>query len=353
MRTLGLFFTQVLAANAVFAATLHLDDFQNGTALGWSGASPMAVTGGPAGDDDIFLRVISNGENGPGSHAAVFNLQPVWVGDYTESGAAAIEFDMVNFDMSASGLDMRVVLFGPDHTGNRWTSVESQIVPNDSVWRHYSFSIAESELINVQGVATYDSLMGDVVRVMLRHDSGAPSALGSPIAARLGVDNIALVGNETLRCDFDDDGTCAGPDIDSLMRGVATASNDARLDLTGDRLVDDADRDAWLALAGPENGFTGPFLVGDANLDGTVGAEDLNAVGISWQTDNADWTKGNFTNGDTNSADLNELGINWQERVPTVAENLVPEPALCQPLLLTGFGFLLSFRRIRTELARG
>ena len=52
-----------------------------------------------------------------------------------------------------------------------------------------------------------------------------------------------------------------------------TGTGGLTTDLTGDGVVDDADRDLWLADAGTKNGFDAPYLVGDGNLDGAVDVE--------------------------------------------------------------------------------
>ena len=148
-----------------------------------------------------------------------------------------------------------------------------------------------------------------------------------------------IIENEP--CDFDLDDDCDGADIDALMNEVAAGSNDVTFDLTGDGFVDDLDRDRWLADAGPLNGLSDAFLVGDANLDGTVDAQDLNQLGVTWQTDNNNWTNGNFTGSGSNAADLNALAINWQNSVPPSAA-AVPEPstlALLFPLLVVAAHF--------------
>ena len=53
--------------------------------------------------------------------------------------------------------------------------------------------------------------------------------------------------------------------------------------LNGDRTVNNTDRDQWLALAGPENGFAGRLPVGDSDTNGTVDASDLNALALNWR----------------------------------------------------------------------
>lgn len=145
-----------------------------------------------------------------------------------------------------------------------------------------------------------------------------------------------IIDGQDIDGDFNLDGALDGADIDALMIEVAAGTNDAAFDLTSDGLVNDGDRDAWLANAGPLNGFAGAFLVGDSNLDGSVNAADLNAVGLTWQSANDNWTNGNFTGGGTNAADLNVMALNWQQSVPlAAAAHSVPEPA---SLVLLLFG---------------
>ena len=47
--------------------------------------------------------------------------------------------------------------------------------------------------------------------------------------------------------------------------------------------------------AGPANGLSGPYNFGDANLDGTINAQDLNALGQNWQASTNLWSRGDFT----------------------------------------------------------
>jgi hypothetical protein len=96
--------------------------------------------------------------------------------------------------------------------------------------------------------------------------------------------------------DFNDDGLYDGLDIDALVAEIAAGTHQPPFDLTGDGLVNLADRDAWLAEAGEVN--LGPglvYLLGDANLDGVVDGQDF----IAWNNHKfqsvAAWTKGDFT----------------------------------------------------------
>ncbi|MEM8677740.1 MAG: hypothetical protein AAGF97_00165 [Planctomycetota bacterium] len=96
--------------------------------------------------------------------------------------------------------------------------------------------------------------------------------------------------------DFDRDGDLDGQDLDLLITQIAIGPADpATFDLTDDGLVDLADRDQWLALAGALNLTSGnAYRLGDANLDGVVDGQDF----VRWNshkfTSAAEWTKGDF-----------------------------------------------------------
>ena len=151
-----------------------------------------------------------------------------------------------------------------------------------------------------------------------------------------------------LPCDFDADDLCNLADIDALSMEIATGMNNLDFDVNGDGVVDIADQDQWRSDAATENGFTEPYLNGDANLDGSVGAPDLNAVALSWNTSGNTWSTGDFNaDGNVNPQDLNLLALSWQQSIPAAAA-AVPEPGTSGWLVL---GVLLPFwhRRRRTS----
>lgn len=153
----------------------------------------------------------------------------------------------------------------------------------------------------------------------------------NPIGLRVeGLVAYAFPLGNGLLGDFNDDNILNEIDIDALMNEVADGTNDELFDLNDDGFVNDADRDAWLAEAGPANGFAGAFLLGDSNLDGIVDAVDLNALALTWNSDNKNWTEGNFTGAGSNVTDLNSLALNWNQSVANAIA--VPEP---------NFGFIL------------
>lgn len=128
-------------------------------------------------------------------------------------------------------------------------------------------------------------------------------------------------------------------DIDALIERVVAGTHPSGFDLNDDGLVDTNDRDHWLSAAASEKGFVFPFLLGDANLDGSVNAADLNQLGQNWLTSPNTWQLGNFTaDGRIDANDLNELGQNWQMSIPLAASlESVPEPTGMPLLFVSAF----------------
>ncbi len=165
-----------------------LFDFEDGTLQGWS--SPAENTsnvpsGGPMGVDDAFLQI----DPGTGDHLAAFNTD---LAGTIDPAATDIEIDMMR-SVGEGTLEVRLVLFGPT-TDERFTSTVAQAVPDDGVWRSYTYSILEADLSQVSANGTYAALHAGLARVMFRHQTGAPSALGtSGAGGSLDVDNIFVV----------------------------------------------------------------------------------------------------------------------------------------------------------------
>ena len=143
--------------------------------------------------------------------------------------------------------------------------------------------------------------------------------------------------------DFDGDGDVDADDIDALVGEIVAGTYDYYFDLTDDQAIDNDDLNQWLSEAATENGFAAPYLLGDANLDGSVDATDLNALALSWRQDTALWSAGDFTaDGKVDAADLNGLALNWRQSIPTASNEPVPEPAA---LFLAVIGLGLICRR--------
>ena len=105
-----------------------------------------------------------------------------------------------------------------------------------------------------------------------------------------------------------------------------------------------------LAFVAHDNRFASSFLLGDSNLDGTVDASDLSAVGQNWLGSPNTWEGGDFNaDGIVDALDLNQLGQNWLRSVPSPDANVasVPEPGTF--LLLTFLAPVLIVRRPPTH----
>lgn len=93
--------------------------------------------------------------------------------------------------------------------------------------------------------------------------------------------------------DFNQDGILDCTDINALTNEIATGGNQSTFDLTGDGVVNLADRDLWLQIAG--SGTIGTsYLLGDANLDGNVDGQDFLAWNGNKFSVSANWCDGDF-----------------------------------------------------------
>ena len=148
------------------------------------------------------------------------------------------------------------------------------------------------------------------------------------------------VSQALLGPDLDGDGVVDVADVDSLVAQIAAGTNAAPFDLTGDASVDQADLSEWLVQAGSINLPSGAaYIVGDANLDGTVDGQDF----LRWNTNKftltAAWSAGDFSaDGSVDGQDF----LLWNGNKFTSADammNAVPEPNLG---LFVGYGLVLA-----------
>ncbi len=178
----------VLIAAPIWAILLSSgSDFEDGTVQDWMGDAPTNVPdGGPTGSGDNYLRIIADGMGGPGGRAAAFNSSGTWIGDYATAGVTAINLDVKVF--TGAALDMRVVLVA----GNaRWTSTSSFAVAADGAWHTIGFSLAEIDMTSVGTAGPYSATIGGVTRLVIRHQTGAPSSSGTLYIGTVGFDNIS------------------------------------------------------------------------------------------------------------------------------------------------------------------
>ncbi len=137
----------------------------------------------------------------------------------------------------------------------------------------------------------------------------------------------------SLNPDFDNNGSLGCGDIDLLTAAVASMGNDPAFDLNGDGSVNLEDRDAWLALAGAANlDSQTPYLIGDANLDGSVDISDFNIWNSNKFTSTPAWCAGDFSaDGSVDASDFNLWNGNKFRSSADGA--VVPEPQLAMMVL--------------------
>ncbi len=132
--------------------------------------------------------------------------------------------------------------------------------------------------------------------------------------------------------DFNDDLALDCTDVDALVAEIAGGGMGIQFDLNGDAAVDIADLNLWLDEAGTFN-VGGPYLPGDANLDGFVDGQDF----IEWNenkfTTTAAWCSGDF-NADGFVDGLDFIQWNTFKFMSSASPASVPEPTAWVYLLL-------------------
>lgn len=161
-----------------------ISDFQDGTVQGWDGGTVTNIAdSGPLGVGDHSLQLA----NGGGGRFAMFNLG---VNGTISPTVSAITSDILR-PTGEGAADIRLVMF--DTSGTRWTSTIATNISDNGLWGTYTFSILESDLTRVLGGGSYTDLLGNLERIMFRHDPGTPSPGGSPLNGTMNFDNISAV----------------------------------------------------------------------------------------------------------------------------------------------------------------
>lgn len=159
---------------------------------------------------------------------------------------------------------------------------------------------------------------------------------------------LFVVRFDKVRPDLDGDDLIDCDDVNALVREIVVGNDYHGMDLTGDGQVDRADLSRWLSEAGDAMLGSGhSFLVGDANLDGSVDGSDFNLWNANKFTSNAAWCQGDFNaDGVVDGSDFAE----WNAGKFTSAFDggvLVPEPSSLGMLSLWVMLSGLGFRRTR------
>ena len=145
--------------------------------------------------------------------------------------------------------------------------------------------------------------------------------------------NFQLTPGTSIDPDFNDDGQIDGMDIDLLHANLVDGPSDPSMfDLTGDGLVTIADRDEWLVQAGAANLASGnPYLLGDANLDGSVDVSDFNRWNSNKFSSSSNWTDGDFNaDGFVDVSDFNNWNGNKFQTSDTASQK--SRRHMCRPM---------------------
>ena len=167
----------------------QLDNFQNGTTLGWvegdeSPNPPTNAAGGLFGAADRYLRNRATGGFGEGSRMAMFN-DTQWAGNYGAAGVTRIEARLANFGPET--LRMRVALTST--TGTIFASTTPVVLRPNSGWQNVAFGLTTADLTRTSRTQTLAQVLAavDELRIV---SSGSPNHRGDPVDATLGVDNL-------------------------------------------------------------------------------------------------------------------------------------------------------------------
>ncbi len=260
---------------------------------------------------NYYVRVEDFGNPNPGS----YTIQLTHLDDYGEDAAAATPIGVnstivVNTEV---GYDSDYLSFVAE-AGMAYSISTNLITHPDTTLTLYDVDGVTALAYNDDTGATLASRIDWVAPVSGQYFVGARG-----FSWNVGAYELTLDGPGGPTGDFNADGIYDHLDIDALVGVISAGSHDSAYDLTGDGLVDLADRDAWLAEAGAVN--LGPgiaYLLGDANLDRFVDGQDF-----------INWNQNNFTNTPLWSAgDFNADGvvdgqdfIIWNQNKFTSADN--------------------------------
>ncbi len=227
VRCAGILCISAMAIQSMTNAAIvgPFDTFEDGTTGGWihgldtSPTFPENVaTGGPAGDDDGYLRVTAMGSFGPGSRLLALNRSQ-WTGDFVSPGVTTILADVRN--PSLIQVDLRVAFQGG---GDWFVSDEPISLAPMTDWQSVAFPISDADL-SALGSGDFLSTMSSVTEMRLLH-SPTFTNIGQAIVGEFHVDNLRIVP----LADFDQNATVDGADLTTWQGAYGSDGADADLD---------------------------------------------------------------------------------------------------------------------------
>ncbi len=153
-----------------------------------------------------------------------------------------------------------------------------------------------SVVINPDGTLTYTpdaDFIGTDSFTYTVQDDGTTDGIPDPQAATATV--VITVNGAPLPGNFNDDMLLNCDDINILSAAIVASSNDLVFDMNGDGAINFDDIIEWLSVAAAENIGPGTsYMLGDANLDGTVDGEDFLVWNANKFTPNDAYCSGDF-----------------------------------------------------------
>ncbi len=175
-------------ANAIVNG--QLDNFEDGTTMGWAGDMLQVKTGGPAGAADHYLELTADGA-GSGGRLTTFNLQQ-WLGNYIAQSVNTIQIDLRN--ESTTTLSIRVAFKSQNLMNSPGYLSAPVILAVGSGWQHFSISIAAANMIAIGGPAAYNTFFSTGIGdARIINEAGATDLNGDFVVGQLGIDNIHAV----------------------------------------------------------------------------------------------------------------------------------------------------------------
>jgi len=194
------------------------DTFENFTTANWTKSSSVLpnqniFSDGPAGADDNFLRVQSDGSTGSSGQLVTFN-NAQWAGNYVTAGITYISMDVRN--SGASLITLRLSFFNTAWTNDpKWSSINPIAVLPGQGWSTIIFPINAAAMSRLGHTNAYNTDFNNIHEFRILHND-APAWDGDPIQASLDIDNIQA-RNSNLEV----------VDLQLLNKGVRIAPNPA------------------------------------------------------------------------------------------------------------------------------